>query len=483
MAEKNMKMIIGGEFVDASDGGTAKNFNPYTGELIGTVPAATKEDVYRAAAFAAAGQEKWSKLRNDQRREIIEKFLAIFESRSEEAARLLCAESGKNITECRGEMSVVKPIFRAYMSAADTLYGRTIPANNERRGAGDFIFTRYEPIGVCALIAPFNYPVSTMMNKAAPALCAGNSVILKPASDTPMSIILVAQMMLEAGFPGDVVQVVTGSGAKVGGWFAENERIALISLTGSSEVGVELHRNASAHLQRLGLELGGNDALIIFDDCDLDAAVAAAIEGRIYNCGQVCTASKRFIVQNGVREEFTAKLAEALKAVKGGAPDDESCAYGCMINEAAADKAEEQIKGTIALGAKCFHGGRRMSKTLVEPTILTNVTKDMPIAQDMEIFAPVFPIIGFETPEEALAIANNTKYGLSSGVMTGSVGTAMMVATGIKAGSCVVNGTGDYRTSYHAFGGYKMSGMGREGALVTLKEFSELKSIVLKGVL
>ena len=477
-----MKMIIGGKFVDASDGAVLKNINPYTGEVIGTVPAATKSDIDGAAASALRGQAEWGALRNDERDAIIERFLALFEERAEEIARLLCSESGKSISECRGELSIIRPIFQAYMKAAGTLYGQTLPGYTESRNKGDIILTMYEPLGVCATIAPFNYPISTMMNKAAPALCAGNSVIMKPASDTPMSIIATAALMLEAGFPPEAIQVVTGSGAKVGKWLTENSDVALISLTGSTEVGVELHKNASAYLQRMCLELGGNDPLLIFADCDLDAAASEAVNGRLYNCGQICTASKRFIVDNNVKEEFTQKLVKILGEVKGGDPTAEDSLYGCMINEAATDTVERQIKETVALGAKCIFGGRRLGKTLIEPTVLTDVTKDMPIAGDMEVFGPVFPIIGFDSADEALAIANNTHFGLSSGVMTGNIRTAMTAATRIKAGTCVINGTGDYRTSCHAFGGCKMSGLGREGALVTLKEFSEMKSIVLKKV-
>ena len=210
------KMIIGGKSADASDGAVLNNYNPYTGELIGTVPAATKEDVDLAIANAVEGQKEWAALRNDERDAIINKFLALYDEHAEELAQLLSREGGKTISECRGEVGSVPLIFRAYMNAAATMYGETLPYNVERRNTSDIIFTSYEPLGVCVCVAPFNYPVSTMTNKVAPALCAGNSVIMKPASDTPMSIILYAQLMLEAGMPANTVQVITGSGSKVG---------------------------------------------------------------------------------------------------------------------------------------------------------------------------------------------------------------------------------------------------------------------------
>ncbi|MEA4871221.1 MAG: aldehyde dehydrogenase family protein [Synergistaceae bacterium] len=479
---KDMKMIISGNFVDASDGSVLKNINPYTGDIIGTVPAATKADIDKAISCGILGQAEWGSMRNDERDAIIEKFLSLLEEHVEEIAQLVCMESGKCISECRSELSAVSPIFQAYMKAAGTLYGQTLPGNTEKRNKGDIIFTMYEPLGVCATVGPFNHPISTMMNKVAPALCAGNSVIMKPASDTPMSIIVVAKLMLEAGFPSRTIQVVTGTGSEIGRWLTENKDLAMISLTGSTNVGIELHKSTSKNLQRVSLELGGNDPLIIFADCDIDSAVKEAVDGRLCNCGQICSASKRFIVDNKIKEEFTQKLIERLKTTEGGAPTDENAIYGCMISDSAADTVEQQIKDTLTLGTKCLYGGRRIHRALVEPTVLVDVKRDMPIAMDMEVFGPVFPIIGFDTIDEALEIANNTRFGLSSGVMTGNMRTAMTVCTKIKAGTCVINGTGDYRTSYHAFGGYKMSGLGREGAHVTLKEFSELKSIVLRNI-
>ena len=477
------KMIIGGQSVDASDGEVLKNFDPYTGELIGTVPAATKEDVDRAVDFAVEGQKKWAAMRNDERDAVIDKFLALYEEHAEELAQLLSREGGKTISECRGEVASVPLIFRAYMHAAATMYGDTLPCNVERRNTSDIIFTSYEPLGVCVCVAPFNYPVSTMTNKVAPALCAGNSVIMKPASDTPMSIILYARLLLEAGMPANVVQVITGSGSKVGKWITENEKVAAISLTGSTAVGVELQEGASRHLQRVLLELGGNDPFVVFEDCDLDKAVAEAIGGRIYNAGQICSASKRFIVQNSIKEAFTEKLIAGLKRIKCGDPRDETTVFSCLINASAAKKVAEQIAYTVKQGARCIYGGRQTADTIVEPTVLVDVTPEMDIARNMEVFGPVFPVIGFDTFDEAMTIANNTTYGLSAGVMTGNIATAMKAARAIESGTCVINGTGDYRTSYHSFGGYKMSGVGREGALHTLKEFSEIKTTVLRGVM
>lgn len=476
------KMIIGGHFVDSSDGKVLENYDPYTTELIGTVPAATKEDVDLAVKNAVAGQKEWAALRQDEREVILNRFLALYEEHAEELAQLLCREGAKTISECRGEVGSVPLIFRAYMNAAATMYGKTLAANVERRNTSDAIMTFYEPIGVCVCVGPFNYPISTMTNKVAPALCAGNSVIMKPASDTPMSTLLYGKLMLEAGMPANTVQVITGSGSKIGKWVGENKDVALVSLTGSTEVGSELHCAASRYLQRVLLELGGNDPLVVFADCDLDHAVEEAVNGRIYNAGQICSASKRFFVEESIYDDFAARLSSRLTSLHYGDPKDPTVVTSCcMINRRAAEKVEAQIQKTIAAGATCICGGHR-DGTLIEPTVLTDVTPEMEIAQSEEVFGPVFPLIRFKEFDEVIELANNTKYGLSAGIMTNDISKAMKAASAIQSGTCVINGTGDYRTSYHGFGGCKMSGIGREGASETLKEFSEIKTIVLRSV-
>lgn len=477
------KMLIGGQEVNSSDGAVLSNYDPYTGELIGTVPAATQKDVDNAVKNAVAGQKEWAALRLDERDTILNRFLELYQEHSEEIAQLLCKEGAKTITECRGEVGSVPKIFRAYMHAASTLYGHTLPHNVEARNLNDVTITLYEPLGVCVCVAPYNYPISTMTNKLAPALCAGNSVIMKPASDTPMSILLYARLMLKAGMPKNTVQVITGSGGAIGAWITQNPNVAAISLTGSTEVGITLHKLASNHLQRVMLELGGNDPLVIFEDCDLDKAVDEAIAGRIYNSGQICSASKRFIVHNSIKSKFAEKLVAKLSQLVYGNPTDPNVTTSCcMINQKAAETVETQIQEVIAAGGKCILGGNRHG-SIIEPTVIIDVTPKMGIAQDVEVFGPVFPVIGFDSFDEAIAIANNTIYGLSSGVMTSNMQTAIKAASAIKAGTCVINGTGDYRTSYHGFGGYKMSGVGREGASASLPEFSEIKTIILRSML
>jgi succinate-semialdehyde dehydrogenase/glutarate-semialdehyde dehydrogenase len=282
--------------------------------------------------------------------------------------------------------------------------------------------------------------------------------------------------------PGNTAQIITGSGEKIGKCLVENPNVNVITLTGSTEVGIETMIGCSKNLHHCHLELGGNCPLIIFDDCDLDLAVRETIDGRASNAGQTCCANKRMIVQNSIKAKYIEKLLEGLKKVKVGNPEDDDTIYGSMINEKAAQRVIEQITHTIGQGAKCVYGGKLFNRTFIEPTLLTDVTPDMDIAQSMEVFGPVFPVIGFDTPEEAVTIANNTIFGLSGAVMTGNIKKAFGVAKSLQCGTVVVNGSGNYRSMHQHFGGHKMSGLGTEGITYTLEEFTQKKTIALKKI-
>lgn len=479
---KNMQMLIGGQWCDASNGAVQNNYNPYSGELLGTVPAATEEDIRRVIQLAVAGQQQWAAVHYLDREAIFTKFLALWDEHLEEIAQMNSLESGKPITQSRTEAASVKGAFRAYMNAAGAFCGESLPLNTDPRGVDDIVFTLNEPLGVCVCVGPYNFPLSIMAHKIAPALVTGNSVIMKPASDTPMATLMMAELLLKAGVTPNAVQCVTGSGGKLGQWFSASNEVAAVTLTGSTAVGVELMKSSSENLHHVMLELGGNDPLIVFADADVELAAREAFAGRIRHAGQVCVSNKRLIVHESVQEEFTALLLDHIRQLKIGAPSDPETEFGCLVSERAAIGVERQIKTTLEQGARCLYGGKRQG-AVVEPTVLTDVTPDMDIAQNMEVFGPVFPIIGFRTFDEAVRIANNTVYGLSSGVITQDIKTAMKAATLLKAGTCVINGSGNYRQFNHAFGGVKMSGLGREGALYTLKEFTQVKTIVLKRVL
>ncbi|MGE5542750.1 MAG: aldehyde dehydrogenase family protein [Bacillota bacterium] len=328
---------------------------------------------------------------------------------------------------------------------------------------------------------PFNYPLILSTQKIAPALAAGNAVIVKPSSQNPLTLIRMVELMLECGVPANALQIVTGKGSSIGKWLVATPKINAVSLTGSTEVGKEIAGYAAPFLHRVFLELGGNDAMIIFDDADLGRVLDEAMS-RVWNSGQTCMAPKRFIVQKRIKDEFVAGLVGRLSKVVMGDPLDRNTQMGTLVSEAAAAKVEEQVHLTMKQGASCIHGGKR-NGAFFEPTVLINVTPEMDISRDMEVFGPVFPVIEFETSDEAVRIANNTMYGLSGSVFSSDIAKAIKTASEMESGTVVVNGSGFYINSALPFGGYKMSGLGREGVSCSLEEMTQVKTYALKSIL
>ena len=476
-----MKMLIGGKPCDASDGKVSQNINPATGAVIDTVPCATPADLETVISNAVQGQKEWTAIPFHKRMEILEKFVILAEANEERIARKMAAEGGKPLAQALGEVGRVKDAFRLYIAEARTMYGKTIPLNSEPRGLGDVCFTVFEPLGVIAAICAFNFPGVLFSHKAAAALCTGNSVIIKPASDTPGATMMMTQLLLDAGVPGNTVQCITGSGSVVGDPLVADPRVAGVTLTGSTKVGVGVAKLCADQLKPYSLELGGNDPFVIFDDVQIEEAVDQALGGRIANAGQICCSSKRFIVHNNIKDAFAKRLAEKLEAMKLGDPLDPETQVGPIINEKAAIHIIEQICHAVDQGAKLLCGGTREG-CFVKPTVLVNVPKDSDVATEEEIFGPVFPVIGFETIEEAIEIANNSQYGLSSGILTKDMKKAMKCALEVDAGGCVVGGNGNYRLTQQPFNGHKMSGFGSEGTMYTLHEMVKVKTITLKNV-
>ena len=478
-----MQMIINGQYCDASDKSTFNIVNPATGEVVDTCPKGTLEDLNRALDLAVEGQKEWNAVPLYERLGILEKYCTYLSDPDtiERIAKVMCEEGGKPIEQCRTEVGANAAIFRIYISAANTFYGKTLPYNAESRSVGDVVFTIHEPLGVFANIVPFNYPYELAAHKAAPMLVTGNSVVLMPSSKTPRSAIIMVELLHKAGVPAKAICCLTGPGSVLGAAAAEDSRVAAVSFTGSTKVGLSLAEKCAKYLRPISLELGGNDPLIIFDDCDFDLAVSEAIGGRIGNAGQTCCASKRFIVQNGIKEKFVNELIKRLSSVKMGNPGDETTELGPCIREKDAVIAYGKIENAVAQGGKILLGGHRTG-AFIDPTVI-DLPKDTDMATDDECFAPVWPVIGFDTMEEAIEIANHTKYGLSSGVITSDIKTALQAANKIESGSCIINGTGNYRLAHQPFGGYKYSGVGREGAVSTLEEMTQQKTISFKAVL
>lgn len=477
-----MKMIIEGKKCESSSGEVMNVTNPATGEVIDTVPVATEEDVNRALDVANASKKAWRKLALYKKAEILWKYTELVEEHRQEIVEIMAKEIGKPLASCHDEVTACIGIFRAYIEKGKNYGGKTMPVDSEGRVDGDLIANFREPLGVVASIVPYNYPVELYAHKVAPALITGNVVVLKPASDTPLANIILTDLLHQAGVPGGAVQILTGRGAEMGNWLTSSPKIDAVSLTGSCPVGVTTATNAAKHLTHVFLELGGNDPLIVFEDADIDKAVQEALAGRASNSGQTCCGTKRFIIQKGVKDQFVEKLVQAVEKLKVGDPFDPETDCGPLISERAAKDVEQQVLDTIAAGAKLVCGGKRVGAFYM-PTVLDEVTPDMPIASELEVFGPVFPIISFETWEEALEIANNCPYGLSSGVMTEDMSVALTIAREIEAGTCVINGCGNYRSAHLPFGGYKMTGIGREGVTETLDEYTQIKNIAFKGLL
>lgn len=477
-----MKMLIGGSRRDASSGCTIDVYNPYTAELIDQVPCASYEDTQLAIDSAREGFAIWSSVPLSRRIAILDRFITLLEGKKEQLLKLMISESGKCVGNARGEIDEALMLFKAYCEKARNFGGEVLPRNTEDRSLDDLLLVVHEPLGVVACITPFNFPVELFAHKVAPAIVMGNAVILKPSSDTPLTSIFLAELMHEAGVEPTAMQVITGRGAEVGTWLSTSSKIDAISLTGSTASGSEVMQNCGKNITRVSLELGGNDPLIVMENCDLDAAVEAAKGGRCWNAGQTCNACKRFIVQNSVKDAFTKKLVASLRGIKIGAPEDEGTVYGTLINESAAKKAIEQVELCVAEGAELLLGGKLDSPTVMQPTVLDNVTPDMQIAVDIEVFGPVWPIIGFDTWQEAVDIANRSSYGLSSGVFCDDLRTAMKIASALNCGACVIGGNGCYRTAHEPYGGHKKSGIGVEGVTKTLEEMTQLKTIVLSKI-
>lgn len=477
-----MKMLIGGRAVDAADGASIDVINPATGAVVDTVPAATAEDVAKAVACAKEAQKEWAKVPVYQRAEIMYKFIGLVERDKEDLARTLSNETGKCITEARAEIGNIPIAFKAFSERAKHFYGQTIPEGMEAGQDNTVLIVKKEPLGVVAAVIPFNFPCDLFDQKVAPALLTGNACIVKPSTDNPLTLCKLSHLMNEAGVTPGAIEIVTGRGGTVGTALTSNPDVHLVTLTGSTEVGIETAGHCAKNLTHVALELGGNDAFIVMEDGDVDLATDELIWGRMYNTGQVCCASKRFLVHKSRVEEFTKKAIEKISKINRADPATDEAEMGCLISEAAAVKVEKQVNLTVEQGGKILLGGKR-NGAFYDPTVIGEVPKTADVAKDMEIFGPVVPIIAFETEEEAIAIANASKFGLCGCVFSENMRTAARVANALECGGAVINGASFFRSFEMPFGGYKHSGIGTEGVMSTFNEMTHTKSIVLKNIL
>lgn len=478
-----MKMIIGGKLVDASSNEAVDVICPSSGEFLDTVPVATEKDVEETIATAKKGQKKWNKVSLYDRERILKKYIELVDKNKEEIAKVLSLEQGRpykqNLEDMRSQVNNILP---TYIDAYKHIQGNTTQPGSYSFNQNDFQVIVKEPIGVVAAIIAYNSPITILYRKIIPALITGNSIVVKPATDAPLAVIKCVELLIEAGVTPEAVNLITGSGREVGKWISENPLINAISFTGSTKVGIDIIQKSSVNMTRCHMELGGNDAFIVLEDADIDLAAKAAYSGRIPVSGQICASPKRLIVDKKVANEFTDKLIELVSEAVIGQPMDENVDLCSLINEEAAIEALKQIEHTVGQGAMIAYGGNR-DKAFLEPTIITDVTKDMDIAQNMEVFAPIFPIIVVENEDEAIEIANNTYYGLSGSVFSTNIKRAVHIANQLETGQVAINSHGWYLNPEQPFGGYKRSGLGREGVKATIDAFTQEKTISFRDFL
>jgi betaine-aldehyde dehydrogenase len=475
------RMVIGGESVDAADGQTFEIVNPATGRTVATAPLGGRADVDRAveAAQAAFDERKgWANWAAGKRGRSLAKLADLIKKNSEELAWLESRNGGKPITSARGEIIGSSLVFDYYAGAANKIYGQTIPVSKP-----GIDLTMREPIGVVGLIVPWNFPLLMAAWKVAPALAAGNTAILKPASYTPLTALRLGELALEAGIPPGVLNVVTGPGGTVGASIAAHPSIGKVAFTGETTTGQEIMRLASSNVKKISLELGGKSPNIVFADADLERFAKESPYSVFDNCGQDCCARSRILVERSAHERVVELFAKATRNVKVGDPADEATEVGPLVSAKQRDRVRDYIEIGLSEGASLVVGGTAPEDpALAEgayllPTVFDGVDNEMRIARE-EIFGPVVSIIPFDTEEEALRLANATPYGLSGSIWSRDIGKAMRAARGLQSGVISVNSNSSVHTEA-PFGGYKMSGIGRELGMAALDLYTETKNVFI----
>jgi len=432
----------------------------------------------RAVEAAGAALPAWRAKTAKERAMILRRWFDLMMANQEDLAIIMTAEQGKPLAESRGEIAYAASFIEWFAEEGKRIYGDTIPsyARDKR------IVVIKEPIGVCAAITPWNFPAAMITRKAGPALAAGCTMVVKPATATPYSALALAELGERAGIPAGVFSVITGSSKEIGDELTSNPIVRKLTFTGSTEIGKQLTAQCAETMKKVSMELGGNAPFIVFDDADLDAAVEGAVASKYRNTGQTCVCTNRLLVQAGVYDTFAQKLATAVAAMKVGDGLKGEVQQGPLIDEASVEKVEEHIADAVAKGATVALGGKRhaLGGTFFQPTILCNVTPQMLVARE-ETFGPVAPIFKFETEAEAIQMANDTEFGLASYLYTRDIGRVWRVSEALEYGMVGIN-TGLVSTEVAPFGGVKESGVGREGSKYGIEEFVEVKYLCMGGL-
>ncbi len=469
---------IDGAWVDADGDATQPVFNPATGEQLGTVPKMGAHETRRAIAAANASWGAWRSLLAKERANILRKWFDLMIENTEDLGVLMTAEQGKPLAEAKGEIAYAASFIEWFAEEGKRLYGDTIP----QHGPDKRIVVIKEPIGVVAAITPWNFPAAMITRKAGPALAAGCPFVIKPAGDTPYSALALAELAARAGIPKGVFNVVTGSSGAIGGEMTANPIVRKLSFTGSTEVGKVLMEQCAETVKKTSMELGGNAPFIVFDDADIESAVAGAMASKYRNTGQTCVCANRIYVQDAVYDVFTEKLSAAVGKLVVGDGLKGDTQQGPLINMAAVEKVEEHIADATSKGARIAVGGKRhdLGGTFFEPTILTDVTQDMAVARE-ETFGPLAPLFRFSEDAEVIAMSNDTEFGLAAYFYSRDIGRIWRTAEALEYGIVGIN-TGIISTEVAPFGGVKESGTGREGSKYGIDEFCEIKYLCMGDI-
>ncbi len=469
---------VAGRWIDADSGARFEVRNPATGAVLGTVPRLGSAETRRAIEAAKAAFPAWAAKPAKERSKILREWARLMHAHVEDLGRLMTAEQGKPLAEAKGEVAYAAAFIDWFAEEGRRTYGDVIPTH----AADKRLLVLRQPVGVVGAITPWNFPAAMITRKAAPALAAGCTFVVKPAEATPYSALALAELAERAGVPAGVFGVVTGDPQQIGGELTSNPLVAKITFTGSTAVGKKLMAQCAGTVKKISLELGGNAPFIVFDDADVDAAVTGAMQSKYRNTGQTCVCANRLYVQAGVYEAFCAKLVEATRKLRVGDGLAGPTEQGPLIDEKAVRKVVAHVADAVAKGAKLALGGRRhaLGGTYYEPTVLTDVTASMVVARE-ETFGPVAPVFRFETEAEALRMANDTEFGLAAYFYTRDLARAWRVSEALEYGIVGLN-TGLISTEEAPFGGWKESGIGREGSRYGILDYTELKYVCMAGL-
>ncbi|GAA0283449.1 NAD-dependent succinate-semialdehyde dehydrogenase [Alteraurantiacibacter aestuarii] len=467
--------LIDGEWI-GGEGAPIAVDDPFTGETIGTVPRLDKDHANRAIDAAARAFPGWAGRTAQDRGRVLRKWYDLIVTHKEDLARLITRENGKTLAEARGEVDYGAGFMEFYADEATRVMGETIPAPVPGRR----LLAEREPVGVCAAITPWNFPLAMMTRKVGPALAAGCTVVGKPATATPLTALAFARLGEEAGVPRGVLNMLTGSAAGIGGAITASSTVRKLSFTGSTEIGEQLYRECAGTMKRLSLELGGNAPLLIFDDADLATAVETAAVAKFRNSGQSCIAANRIYVQQGIYDRFLAAFAARVQGMKAGDGFDPASDIGPLIDRAAVDKVSEHRDAALAGGGRLLAGGGDAGGLLFHPTLVADVTPDAQLACE-ETFGPLAGVISFGTLEQGLQLANDTPFGLAAYMCAQDPATIARVSRGLESGMVGIN-TGLISSPHAPFGGVKMSGLGREGSHHGLEEYLNIKYLCHAGL-